>query len=88
MAPRLDGKRSLYCVVLDGPRDRQGDCDVYTILPRGDPQGILLLPAGPDVDGVLLVETRLLVIRHPVHVIGATITPAFVEYRLVEAQMQ
>jgi hypothetical protein len=25
------------------------------------------------------------VIRHPVHVVGAVITPAFVEYRLVEA---
>jgi hypothetical protein len=31
------------------------------------------------------VESRLVVIRHPVQVVGATATPAFMEYRLVEA---
>jgi hypothetical protein len=35
---------------------------------------------------VLLVEARLVVVRHPVHVVGAVVTPAFTEYRLVEAK--
>jgi hypothetical protein len=39
-----------------------------------------------DLDSVLLVEARLVVIRHPVHVVGAVVTPAFVEWRLVEAE--
>jgi hypothetical protein len=44
------------------------------------------LTAGPDADGVLPVEARLVVIRHPVHVIGTRATPAFTEYRVVEAE--
>jgi hypothetical protein len=51
-AARLDGKRALYRVVIDGPRDCQGDRDVYEVLPCGDPQGTAFLPAGLDVDGV------------------------------------
>jgi hypothetical protein len=33
-----------------------------------------------------MVEARLVVIRHPVHAVGAVVTPAFVEWRLVEAE--
>jgi hypothetical protein len=84
----LDGRRALYPVVIDGLCDPQGDCDVYEILSSGDPQGVLFLAAGPDVEGVLLVEARLVVIRHPVHVVGSIVTPAFTEYRLVEAERQ
>jgi hypothetical protein len=54
-------------LVVDRPPDRQGDKDVYEVLPSGGPQGVLFLPAGADADGVLLVEARLVVIRHPVH---------------------
>jgi hypothetical protein len=84
-AAALDGKRALFRVVIDGPADRQGDRDVHEVPPRGKPQGVLFLPAGTDPDDVLLVEARLVLIRHPVHVVGATATPAFTEYRLVEA---
>jgi hypothetical protein len=59
---------------------------VYEVLPRDDPQGVLFLAAGTDVAGVLTVEARLVVIRHPVHAVGAVVTPAFVEWRLVEAE--
>jgi hypothetical protein len=85
-AARVDGKRALYRVVIDGPRDCQGDRDMYDVLPSDDPQGILFLASGRDADDVLLVEARLVVIRHPVHVVGAVVTPAFVEWRLVEAE--
>jgi hypothetical protein len=47
---------------------------------------VLFLAAGSDPDDVLLLEARLVVIRHPVHVVRATATPAFTEYRLVEAE--
>ena len=36
-AAQLDGKGALYRVVIDGPRDRQGDRDVYEILPAERP---------------------------------------------------
>jgi hypothetical protein len=85
-AARLDGKRAMLRVIIDGPRDRQGDRDVYEVLPCDDPQGVVFLPAGPDAEGAMTVEARLVVIRHLVHVVGATATPAFVEYRLVEAE--
>jgi hypothetical protein len=39
-----------------------------------------------DPDSVLVVEARLLLIRHPAQVVGATATPAFMEHRLVEAE--
>jgi hypothetical protein len=65
--------------------DRQGVCDVCEVLPRGDPQGVLLLAAGPDVDGALLAEARMVVIQHPVHVIGTSATLAFTEFRLLNA---
>jgi hypothetical protein len=55
-AARLDGKRSLFRVVIDGPADRQGDREVYEVLPSGDAQGVLFLAAGQDADGVLLVD--------------------------------
>jgi hypothetical protein len=47
-AARLDGMRALFRVVIDGPADRQGRYDVYEVLPRGDPQGVMFLAAGPD----------------------------------------
>jgi hypothetical protein len=53
--------------------------------PHDDVQGVLFLAAGPDVVGVLLVKARMEVIQHPVHVVGPTTTPAFTEYRLLEA---
>jgi hypothetical protein len=56
------------------------------VLPSGQTQGVVFLPVGPDVEGVLLVEARLVVIRHTVYVVGKTVTPAFTEYRLVEAK--
>jgi hypothetical protein len=71
-------------VVTDGPADWQGDKDVYEVLPSGDPRGVAFLAAGSDPDDVLLVEARLVVIHHPVHVVGATATPAFTGYRLVD----
>jgi hypothetical protein len=55
----------LYRVVIDGPADRQGDKDVYEVLPRDEPQGTAFLPAGLDVDGVVLVEARPPMIRLP-----------------------
>jgi hypothetical protein len=58
---------------------------VYEVLPRDDPQGVLFLPACADPDDVLLVEARLVLIWHPVHVVDAVATPAFVEYWLVDA---
>jgi hypothetical protein len=73
-------------LVSDGPADRQGDRDVYEALPRGQTQGVLFLAAGPDVDGVQLFGARLVVIRHPGHVVGAVVTPALTEYRLVEGE--
>jgi hypothetical protein len=47
----------------------------------GDPQGLLFLAAGTDHEDVLVV-----VIPHPGHVIGATATPAFTEWRMVEVE--
>jgi hypothetical protein len=87
-AARLDGKRALYRVVIDGPRDCQGDRDMYEVLPRDDPQGVLFLAAGPDAEGVLAIMAHLDIIRHPVHVVGATATQVFTEYRLVEAERE
>jgi hypothetical protein len=75
-------------LVIDGPADRQGNEDVYEVLPSGDQQGVLFLPAETDPDDVLQVEARLVVIRHPVHVVGATATPSFTEFQLVEAEMR
>jgi hypothetical protein len=47
------------------------------------------LTVGPeeerDADGELVVEVKLVVIRHPVHIVGPTATPAFTEHRLVDA---
>jgi hypothetical protein len=63
-----------------------GRRDVYEVLPHGDPQGVVFLPAGPDVDGVVLVEARLVVINLPGHIVEMTAAPAFTEYRLVEAE--
>jgi hypothetical protein len=37
---------------------------------------------------VLLVEARLVVIRHPVHLVRAMATQVFTEYRLVEAERE
>jgi hypothetical protein len=68
------------------PHDRQSDRDAEEFLPGDDPHGILFLPTWRDVYDVQLVEARLVVIRHPVHVVGTTATPAFTEYRLVEAE--
>jgi hypothetical protein len=85
-AARLEGTRDLYRVVIDGPADRQGDRDVYEVLRNGQTQGLLFLATGTDADGVLAVKARLVVIRHPVHAVGAVVTPAFVEWRLVEAE--
>jgi hypothetical protein len=65
----------LYRVVLDGPRHRQGDREVCLGLPRGDLQAVLFVTAEPDVEGTLTVEARLVVIRHPVHGVGATAMP-------------
>jgi hypothetical protein len=56
------------------------------VLPSGDQQGILFLAAGANPDDMLRVEARLVVIRHPVHVVGATAMPAFTEWRMVEAK--
>ena len=55
-------------------------------VPICDRQGVLFLAAGPDADGVLLKEARLMAIRHPVHVVGATATPGFTEHWLLEAE--
>ena len=84
-AARLDGKRCRWRVTMAGPPDRQGDRDVYEVLPENDPQGILQLEAGPDVKGKVVVEATLRVIHHPQHVIGPVDVAAFVEYRLVDA---
>jgi hypothetical protein len=52
----------MYCAAL--PRRHQraarsaGGRDVYEVLPRGDPQGVLFLAAGPDADGVQLVQVE------------------------------
>jgi hypothetical protein len=59
---------------------------VYEVLPSGETQGVLFLAVGMDLDDVLLVEARLVMIRHPVRVIGATTTAAFMEFRLLDTQ--
>ena len=84
-AARPDGKRCRWRVTMAGPPDRQGDRDVYEVLPLNDPQGILQLEAGPDAKGVLLVDAKLAVTRHPLPVVGPVCMADFVEYRLADA---
>jgi hypothetical protein len=89
VAKRLDGTRSLVRVVIDGLPVHLCPGDSWEVLPRGSPQGTLFVRLGPPaVRGemrVLTVQVTLTVIPHPVHVAGAVVTPAFVEYRLVDA---
>jgi hypothetical protein len=88
-AKRLDGRRSLFRVVIDGLPVHLGPGDSWEVLPRGNPQGTLFVRVGPPEARAevreLTVEATLTVIHHPVHVAGAVVTPAFVEYRLVDA---
>ena len=88
-AARLDGKRARFRVVIDGPSDLRGDFEVYEVLPRDDPHGVLCLryqlSEMGDAEGELTVEATLRVVHHPVHVVGATTTTAFTEYRLIDA---
>jgi hypothetical protein len=55
------------------------------VLPRSDPQGVVFLSGGLDPDDALPVEPRLLVVRLPVHAVGAVATPAFKDNQLAEA---
>jgi hypothetical protein len=88
-AKRLDGRRSLFRVIIDGLPVHLGPGDSWEVLPRGNPQGTLFVRIGPPEGRgevrELTVEATLTVIHHPVHVAGAVVTPAFVEYRLMDA---
>ena len=72
-------------MTVAGPPDRQGDRDVYEVLPENDPQGILHLQAGPEAKGFMVVDATLKVIHHPRLVVGPVDVAAFMEYRLVDA---
>lgn len=68
--------------------DRQGDRPRSGVGAMGPGRGGV--PRGRenshDLDCVLLVEARLVVIQHPVYVVGGLATLAFMERQLVEAQ--
>jgi hypothetical protein len=59
--------------------------DEYEVLPLNDPQGILQLEPGPEVQGFAVVDATLRVIHHPRIVVGPVEVKAFTEYRLLDA---
>ena len=68
-----------------GQQVREGQWDVYEVLPENDPQGVLYLEVGPEVRGFVLVDATLEVIHHPAITAGEVRVVPFMEYRLVDA---
>jgi hypothetical protein len=86
-AERLRGRRELFRVRLDSAPAEVGGRLVYEVAVSGaDDLGTVWLPASQEVDDVMTVEARLVVVRHP-PAVGAWGTPfaGFTELRLVDA---
>jgi hypothetical protein len=87
-ADRLEGRRALYRVTLDGEPDERDDGTVYDCTGPGAGMRTLWLVPGEPARRTMTVQAVLRRVRHPfLRGVDGPGLPALLEYRLTGAQV-